>query len=271
MKLSFWTLGMPAWTNAEFAERASQLGYGGIDLRVTNGGNLAIDSSAEEIDEVMRTYASKGVEIASLLAYQQRGNGKDPVDWNAVEADMVAHAKLAQRMNDVPVRVTVGYTDPSTSWETYLTNLARAVDTAIREVPSARFMYQNHAGSATGEQLGALVEKTADPRVGFGFSPDHCFAEGEDPMALAERYGPFVQQLHIADRKKQDDGTYVACWIGDGVVPHRAILEVLKKHGFDGWVSLKWERGNRSEMPEGDVVLPHYIQYMKGLEIQAVP
>jgi hypothetical protein len=53
-------------------------------------------------------------------------------------------------------------------------------------------------------------------------------------------------------------------------VPHRAILEKLAKYDFDGWVSLKWERGNRSTMPEGDVVLPHFVEYMKGLEVPAV-
>lgn len=269
MKLSFWTLGMPAWSNPEFADRAAQLGYGGIDLRLTNGGNVTMESSEAEIDDVMRTYAAKGVGIASLLAYQKRGDGKSPVDWGEVEADLVAHAKLAQRMNNTPVRITVGYTDPSTSWDTYLANLASATKTAVREVPTVTFMYQNHAGSATAEQLGALTEKLADPQIRFGFSPDHCFAEGEDPLALARHYGPLIQQLHIADRKKQEDGTYAACWIGDGVVPHAAILETLAKHGFDGWVSLKWERGARSEMPQGDVVLPHFVQYIKGLDVPA--
>src|SRR6266542_3607994 len=164
MKLSFWTLGMPAWSNTEFAQKAAELGYGGIDLRLTNGGNLSMESSEAEIDAVVRTYAAEGINIASLLAYQKRGDGKSPVDWGAVEADMVAHARLAKRMADVPIRVTVGYTDPSTSWDTYLTNLAGAVKTAIAEVPSASFMYQNHAGSATAGKLGALVEKTADTR-----------------------------------------------------------------------------------------------------------
>src|SRR5438876_9547907 len=69
MKLSFWTLGMPAWSNAEFAERAAELGYGGVDVHLTNGGNLTIDASEPEIDNVMRTYSSKGIEVSSLLAY----------------------------------------------------------------------------------------------------------------------------------------------------------------------------------------------------------
>src|SRR5436189_6058416 len=81
MKLSFWTLGMPAWSNPEFADRASELGYGGVDLRVTNGGNLSMDSSEVEIDSVMEAYKAMGVEIASLLAYQKRGDGKSPVNW----------------------------------------------------------------------------------------------------------------------------------------------------------------------------------------------
>jgi sugar phosphate isomerase/epimerase len=269
MKLSFWTLGMPPWSNAEFAEHAAELGYGGIDLRCTKGGNIAVDSSEAEIDEVMRTYAEKGIAIASLLGYQERGNGKDPVDWDKVEADLISHAKLSRRMSNVPVRITVGYTDPSTTWETYLTNLAKATKTAISEVPDVMFMFQNHAGSATATQLGEMTEKAADPRFRFGFSPDHCYVEGEDPVALAERFASLISQLHIADRKRTPEGGYEACWIGEGIVPHAQILEILAKHGFDGWVSLKWERGGGSKLPLGDELLPHYVKYMNSLGVSA--
>ncbi len=270
MKLSFWTLGMPPWSNRELAEHASELGYGGIDLRCTKGGNISADSSPAEVEEVMSTYAAKDITIASLLGYQERGNGKEPVDWDKVEADLIALGKLSTSMNNVPVRITVGYTDPTTSWDTYLTNLAKATMTAIAEVPDVTYMFQNHAGSATATQLGEMCEKKAHPRFRFGYSPDHCYVEGEDPIALAERFAPLVSQLHIADRKRTPEGGYEACWIGDGIVPHAQILEILAKHGFDGWVSLKWERGGNSPLPMGDALLPHYIKYMNSLGV-AVP
>src|SRR4051794_33675149 len=101
MKLSFWTLGMPAWSNAEFADKAAELGYGAIDLRCTKNGNVSIDSTPEELAALQAGYAAKGIEIASLLGYTERGSGKDPIDWDKVESDLVAHAKLAQRMGDL--------------------------------------------------------------------------------------------------------------------------------------------------------------------------
>ena len=268
MKLSFWTLGMPPWSNAEFAAKAAELGYEGIDIRCTTGGNISAESSEAEIDDVMKTFAAKNVKIASLLGYQKRGNGKEPVDWNAVESDLVTHAKLAQRMGNLPFRITVGYTDPSTSRSEYLANLGEATKTAMREVPSVNFMVQNHAGSSSAGELGALVEKVADPRFRLGFSPDHCYEEGEDPVEMAARYAPVVEQLHIADRVRTEDGHYKACWIGDGIEPHAKILETLATRGFDGWVSLKWERG--ADMPLGDTLLPHYVSYMKSLGIPAL-
>jgi len=268
MKLSFWTLGMPPWSNAEFADKAAELGYKGIDIRCTNGGNISADSSEAEIDDVLKTYAAKGIEIASLLGYQKRGSGKEPVDWNEVESDLVRHAKLAERMGNLPFRITVGYADPSTTREEYLNNLGEAAKTAMKEVPSVRFMVQNHAGSSSAGELGDLVEKVADPRFTFGYSPDHCYEEHEDPIEMAERYAPVISQLHIADRKKLPDGHYAACWIGDGIEPHAKIVETLAKRGFDGWVSLKWERGG--DLPLGDTLLPHYVQYMKSLGVAAL-
>ena len=269
-KLSYWTLGMPAWTNEEFVAKASELGYGAIDIRCADGANISTSSSDEEIETLKKTFASKGVGIASLLAYQKRGNGKEPVtDWDAVAEDLVAHARLAQKLDNVPVRITVGDTDPSTPMEQYLAKLGDATKVALQEVPTSRFMYQNHAGSAKAGELGDLVEAINNPRCGLGYSPDHCYVEREDPMALADRYGPVIQQLHIADRKPLPNDDFGPCWIGDGIVPHGAILETLSKHGFDGWISLKWEKGNRSDMVEGDVVLPHYVDYMKRITAEA--
>src|SRR5438552_1367628 len=157
MKLSFWTLGMPPCSNTEFVDKAAELGYEGIDIRCTNGGNISSERSQAEV---------------------------------------------------------------------------------------------------------------ADPRCTLGCSPDHCYEEGEDPIEIAERYAPVITQLHIADRKRTDDGHYEACWIGDGIEPHGRIIETLARRGFDGWVSLKWERGGgQSRMPMGDALLPHYVEYMKSLGV----
>src|SRR5438477_2168153 len=128
MKVGFWTLGMPPWSNAETARRAAELGYDGVDLRCTrpeNGrpsdfGNLSIESTEAEVAETRKVFADAGVEISSLLCYNRGGHSATNVDWDAVEAELVAHTKFAQRLGTPRVRITVGRPAEGMSWEGYL-------------------------------------------------------------------------------------------------------------------------------------------------------
>src|SRR5690606_22787066 len=132
---SFWVLGMPDWSLPQFVDKARVLGYGGIDLRVAPDGHLAPDASTEDLAAVKSAFASSGVELASLLCYNRRGNGRDPVDWTAVEQDMVDLAHLSARLDGRLLRITVGTPDPEAGWGTYLSNLGSAMLTALKEVP----------------------------------------------------------------------------------------------------------------------------------------
>src|SRR5712691_4080654 len=116
MKLSFWTLGMPPWSNAETAKHAAELGLDGVDLRVTraeNGkpadrGNLCLESSEADIEATKKAFASAGVEISSLLLYNRGGFGGPKTDWDAMEKDIVNHVRFAQRVGTNKIRVGLG-------------------------------------------------------------------------------------------------------------------------------------------------------------------
>ena len=76
MKLGFWTLYDVDWTNEEIARRAADLGYQGVDLRVTAPGrtpgigeNLNLQSSLQDIERIKQAFAQAGVEISSLNCY----------------------------------------------------------------------------------------------------------------------------------------------------------------------------------------------------------
>ncbi len=67
---------------------------------------------------------------------------------------------------------------------------------------------------------------------------------GEDPRRTWELAGPHVRHVHVKDAVRRPSErfpwTYVAP--GEGEFPFAALLEVLRRDGFAGPVSLEWER-----------------------------
>lgn len=272
MKLSFWTLGTPGWSNRAVVEAARRFGFQGVDLRCAANGNVSLDSPAQDIVALRDLFAANGVEIASLLAYNERGNA-DGVDWDRVVADLVAHAALCVRLGTENLRVNVGAPATYRTWDEYLDGFAGAVSKALSMVEGVTMNVQNHPGSVNAAHLGRLAEMVGSERFGVGFSPDHCVDMGEDPVALAEQVGPWVRQLHLADREAAQgatvDGKLRACLPGEGIVPHGEVLAALRDAGFDGWVSFKWEKPTYPDLPDAEEALPKFVALMTALATPA--
>jgi sugar phosphate isomerase/epimerase len=125
---------------------------------------------------------------------------------------------------------------------------------------------QNHPGAPNTEQIQRLVSMVHSPLFGAGLSPDHCVDMGEDVLSSVEMLAPVVKQLHLADRTHEGPGTETkmrACLPGTGFVPNREVIATLKRHGYDGYVSFKWEKPTYPDLPDAEVALPHFIAWAR--------
>jgi sugar phosphate isomerase/epimerase len=264
MKLSFWTLGTPDWSNEAVVDAAVRFGYQGVDLRCAVGRNISVQSSDAEVRELKHLFGDNEIEIASLLAYNERGNA-DGVDWPAVIADLVAHAELAKRLGTHMVRVNAGAPSRDSTWEAYIEGFAAALTETLSQTRGVSFNMQNHPGSMTALQVGKLAVLVDNERFGVGLSPDHCVDMDEEPVEATQEVAPWVKQLHLADRERLPDGKLKACLPGTGFVPNEQVLHMLAWHGFDGWVSFKWEKPTYPDLPDAEFALPHFVSFMKRL------
>ena len=126
MKLSFWTLGTPDWSNAQVVDAARRFGFDGVDLRCAVGRNVSVQSTPEEIAELKRMFADNGVEISSILAYNARGSA-DGIDWGEVQDDIARHIELAQRLGTKAMRVNAASPAADSNWDDYLQGFAGAL------------------------------------------------------------------------------------------------------------------------------------------------
>jgi sugar phosphate isomerase/epimerase len=284
MKLGFWTIGMPDWTNQEFARQAARHGYQGVDLRckrrdgraVSRPVNVAVDSPAEYIAETKAAFAAAKVEIASLLVYNGSPAVNDAEAWATFENEIALHARLAEKLGTSRIRFAVEGPPDGVSWNDYLVEIWRAVGRVLEQFPGMGAVVENHVGRANAEQLLGIADKVGDPRIGIELSPEHAYVMQEDVLGLIERYTPHIHHICWADRKvvQHELGRfdkryyhvrYEACWNGDGFVPTEAVLDALARNGFKDYVSLKWEKSSTFgfHLPPGEDALAHFPGFIR--------
>ena len=100
-----------------------------------------------------------------------------------------------------------------------------------------------------------LVNSIHDPFFGVNYDPSNTYLAGEDPIELLKRVASRVVTMHASDRYLKE-GTLEdlrkeeiaaegyakrLCHgeIGKGLNDYDAIFSILKKEGFNGWISIE--------------------------------
>ncbi len=298
MKLGFWMIGMPNWSSAEIAQQAARHGYDGVDLRIgrtdwnrsqINPVNLLVTASDEEVTTTRDAFETAGVEIASLLCYNSMPHLGTEAAWRRFEEEIAAHAELARRLGITRIRPHIEEAPDETvwprRWPELLDRYYAAIVSVLDRYPGMDAVIQNHIERASARELCEGAERNGDPRLGVELSPDHALVMQEDVVALVEQHAPRIRKICWADRKvvQRDLGRfdgefyyvrYEACMPGEGKVPARRLMSALAANGFDGYVSLKWEKsawyGAHLPTPESALeAFPAYITGLPGFERSA--
>jgi D-psicose/D-tagatose/L-ribulose 3-epimerase len=77
----------------------------------------------------------------------------------------------------------------------------------------------------------AIVEEIGSPAIGTMFDVHNAIDERESHAALVDRYFDFIRHVHVNEL----DGRHC----GAGSYDFTPILEVLKRRGYTGWISLE--------------------------------
>jgi inosose dehydratase len=155
-------------------------------------------------------------------------------------------------------RRTIG--DPE--WAEYGKRLDVVAEHMMRR--GVRLAFHHHMGTAvqTGPEVDRLMHSTGDA-VGLLLDTGHATYAGADSLSLARRHakrivhvhckdvrGPALEAALKADRSFLDaviDGTFTVP--GDGSIDFPPILEVLRAHGYAGWLVVEAEQDPAKAQP----------------------
>ena len=108
------------------------------------------------------------------------------------------------------------------------------------------------------ETVGKAIEGR-HANLGFCADIGHWATSGLDPFDVIKKIAPRVHSFHMKDRESIDKWTHDRPF-GTGVIDNIGILDEVRKHGFNGNVSIEYEHNWKTNLAE----ISQCVGYLRG-------
>jgi sugar phosphate isomerase/epimerase len=243
---------------------AVQYGFDGIEIRLVDGEVVTPDIDAGVRRRVAGALEREGVPVAALDSSLLAVGTVDP---DAFDRDIDAFIGLAEQWGSPVVRVFGGpVPDAGPARREVITAAARRLDRAasLGEQRRVRVAVETHDSFSSAAAVAELLAQTRHPWVGAVYDSHHPHRVGESPEQVLRLLGDRLALVQVKDaRWEAEQRRWVLVPLGEGEVPVARLLEQLPGHGYDGWVSLEWEKRWWPELAEPEAALPAQLATLR--------
>lgn len=257
MKLAFSTLGCPAWSIVQAADAAQRYGYDGIELRLYGGEVITPALPAAARQEIRAVLADARLALVALDTSVQVAHS-DPARAAAERDTGVAMVELAAELGAPIIRVFGGGTSHAQAAETLAFLAAHGAPLGVQVA------LETHDAFSAGAQVAAVLT-LAGPGPGALWDLLHPCRVGETPAQTLALLRDRLLLVHIKDGQPLAVGgeTWDLTLLGDGAVPTVAILTALHAAGYDGWLSVEWEKRWHPHLADPEIALPQHADRLR--------
>ncbi len=263
MRLCYSNLACPEWTFENSVEVVQTYGLDGLEIRLFDGDVVtpAISASARRRGE--HALRHSGVKVAAL----DTSLVVTSPDRDLFLADLAVMAEVAEQWGAPLLRLFGGRLPPGP--EPKRDNaIRRAAELLVAAEPVAwahgvRLAVETHDDFSSARTLATLLGY-ARGSAGAVYDSHHPHRMGERPAEVLQALGHNIRHVHVKDavrRPGRDEWQLVM--MGQGEVPVRELLSLLPGTGYDGWVSLEFERKWHPELGRPEVALRPQIALLR--------
>ena len=266
MKLSFSTLGCPAWSYQDILRRAAEYGFNGIAIRGLNGELDLV--KVDEFQPTRRAETRRQAERAGIAINLLGASTKLMVpdaELAASQQNAKEHIDLAADLRCPFVRVFGGAIPVGLS---HIAAIRRAAE-RLRELGDhaatrgVKVLMESHDDWVVPAFLRRALEAADHPNVGALWDIHHPYRiAGININDAWNALGPWVAAIDVKDSREDFAARlgYRYVKIGEGEIPLRHALALAQRNGYDGWLTLEWEKRWHPDIEEPEVVFPHFVK-----------
>ena len=121
---------------------------------------------------------------------------------------------------------------------------------------------ETHDGFSSATQVAELLRRVDSPSFAALWDVHHPYRVGDSPQDVVGALGQRIHLVHVKDaRRLGEDWELVP--LGEGDVPVRESLAALEAAGYDGWLTVEWEKRWHPELAEPEVALPRELETLR--------
>lgn len=239
MKLAFSTLGVPGLPVPDVIRLATTHGYHGVELRahpVEEPVHPGLDMA--ERAEVAARFEAAGVDVIGVAGYARVAA---PGEDGPVVEEVRRLVDLARDLGAPYVRVFPGAGTGQTREQADAT-AARRLGTAAEYAAGhgVRVLLETHDSHRAAAAAIRVLGRVGHRNAGALWDVMHTWLAGEQPAESYAALAPFLGYVQVKDIASADDTAPLA--LGAGVLPLAECVEVLSRHGWDGWLCWEYEK-----------------------------
>ena len=262
-KLAFTNLACPAWPIDRVASEAARLGYDGVELRLLDGEVIDPMRERQSLSAAVAVCRAQAIEVCAfdtsccfnLTGTEQTRQIEELRRW-------IDRANVL----DVPVvRIFGGPDEPGSSEGDATARVADALAEVAPEAAQAgvTVALETHDAFSSARRVVEVLDRVPAPGVGALWDSHHPYGVGESADEVARLLAGRLVHVHVKDARRTPDGGWDLVLLGEGDVPVAEQLRVLDRVGYDGYVSVEWEKRWHPEIAEPEIALPQHIAQLR--------
>jgi fatty-acyl-CoA synthase len=262
MNLSFSIRGWQSYGWADYLTLAEELGFSGIELY--DGMDPALfDREGPfhkySIGATVRELAEKNIRPVNLALDLDLSDENADANAAAIKEKLAFAASL--RMPYISVHASG---DRENAGENVLRCLAQTVDAA--EEKGVAILLETRGLFCNTALLRETLESFAsDALCALWAVHEPMFLANESTEDTIKNLGAYIRHVELTDSEDDGEGRRF-CLIGEGDLPLRDVMRALSSVNYDGFLSLHWEPQWMPDLPEMDIILSHFENYLSAFE-----
>lgn len=267
-KLCFNTLACPDWTLKEIFENAQKYGFKAIEIRGIKGDVDILNSPAfepsklSEIKRMSKDFDLKILNLNSSVVLHEYESEKRNKNLDTAKK----YIDLAQELGCPFVRVFPDKFPKEKTKEFALETIKSNYETLIDYCKGSKVkvLLDAHGDLVWSEDLLKMMHGFDKKHIGliWDFFNMHLISK-ESPQKMYETLKNYIEIVQIKDGFFKPNNTYEYTLTGKGEVPINEILSIIEKDKYKGFISFEWEKRWHPELPNPEVALPHFVEYIQ--------